>query len=268
MTGAIWLDSFSALVLHVAFIAKNRDDARGEPSRTALRWVFLVALREAAPGMLNDLWDSCMESARAVLHTASSGDRGERLLALQATRGAGQARQRARDAIREGGHSAVRDRLLARADARETLWGDLVQWASGNHLTDRTGSTNVWLLSTALRTLRQWAATCPGVDGRAPRDLDWTLPGARVGAPVSPAPSFRQRKHGRPETTSRLGPLARDLEWLARYVCTEQKRRAFAGVVARATVVQQVRRAARVIGFELPDRLRPPHIPDPCERHG
>lgn len=249
----------------MSYIIGARDFADGEPSKTFLRHVFLIALREALPGILPDLWERTTALARAVLATAGTNDRPEHLLTQHGLRLAAD-RLVELASVAEAG--PLRLRFQRRNEARAELWAELVAWATDQRLTDATASRNRWLLDVVVETVRAWSAEhAPGADRAvvcAPDRIDWKLPSATtIGDDRStPAPEFRRRKHAVPDPGSQLGQLARDSRWLVEYVIAERARTNFAPGVARATVVQQVRAAAHIIGFELPVPLRSPAASD------
>lgn len=242
------------------------DTADAEPSRGAFRWVFLDVLREELPGILPDLWESCIAPARAVLATAGPQDDPSNLLDVTCCRLAKEAREA--EIFQKPGGGKLHMRLYARTDSRAELWQELVQWAAGYRLTDLGGIRNGWLLSTALETLLEWCTDHP--EDKYPTDppgqLVWCKPGiGTVGPRDVPAQELRFRGHTEPAPESALGPLARDWVWLVNYVCTNRARNEFAPGIARAAVLQQVRAAARRIGFELPDPMRPAMPEDDTE---
>jgi hypothetical protein len=191
-----------------------------------------VALEEAVPEIVADLREACGEALARVLERCGPGDdpRHRTLLRVLAS---------ARERVDSDSPWIDEPRSEAQAD----LYAALLEWATGNRLTDSDGRRNRWLLEHAVNVLR----------GR-----EWAQLSTGLGRPSQPAREFRRRKHGPTPEGSELGPLARDFVWLVRYALTPTEPAAsFAPGVPHDALLRGVRSAADRAGFDLPDPLRP-----------
>lgn len=229
-------------------------DQDGEPTRTACRWMLLRLLHARIPGLLADLEQSCLDAARAVASSADAKADTRSLLRAQAIAGARRRQEHIKALVDRLGKSSTRTRLDERAGKQAALWEELVVWASSYRLTTPDGQSNRWLLQVALDTLHGWTACTP--------TYEWHLPSApsvgdlRVpGEHRKRVPEFRRRQHPASDLDE-FGPLARDFDWLVRYVITDHIRTEFAPQHTYAEIIARVKSASHRAGFTLPSPLR------------
>ena len=227
----------------------GRDDRHGNPSRFECRVLLLVALEEAVPEIVADLRDTCGEAMARVLERCGPGDDPRHRTLLRALASA-------RERVDSDSPWIDEPRSEAQAD----LYAALLEWATGNRLTDSDGRRNRWLLQHAVDYVRK----PHDPEARDPHDPEtlrgrgWAQLSTGLGRPSQTAREFRRRKHGPTPEGSELGPLARDFVWLVRYALTPTEPAAtFAPGVPHDALLRGVRSAADRAGFDLPDPLRP-----------
>ena len=216
----------------VPFVGGPTVDRHGEPERTICRMLLLTALREADPDIVSELQEECGKAAADVLATAGVHDQPRHLLLLRSLL----------ESRKNPKRGDVSERMAERTESRIRLLAALLKWAAYYHLSDDSARRNPWLLEHALDVLR----------GR-----EWGHLSTGVGQQSAPGRAFRVRLHGAPRPGSELGPLARDFDLLARYVCVLEVRTAFAPDIPHPRLIRLIRSAATRAGFDLPHPLRP-----------